>query len=141
MTANIGTSQSGKPQSGTQAAGLSQIGQIAINVKDPARATAFYRDKLGMKLLFAAGPMSFFDCSGIHVMLSPPSEPRFDHPSSLIYFKVADIQAQYAAMKANGVEFADVPHIVAPMPTYDLWMTHFNDTEGNLLVLMCEVAK
>jgi catechol-2,3-dioxygenase len=28
-------------------AGLSHIGQIAINVKDPARATAFYRDKLG----------------------------------------------------------------------------------------------
>lgn len=122
-------------------AGLSQIGQIAINVKDSARATAFYRDKLGMKLLFAAGPMSFFDCSGVRIMLSPPSDARFDHPSSLIYFKVPDIQAQYAAMKASGVQFEDEPHVVAPMPTYDLWMTHFNDTEGNLLVLMCEVPK
>jgi methylmalonyl-CoA/ethylmalonyl-CoA epimerase len=128
-------------QTGTKCEGLSQIGQIAINVKDTARATEFYRDKLGMKLLFCAGPMSFFDCSGVRVMLSPPSDARFDHPSSLIYFKVADIQAQYAAMVAAGVQFEDKPHIVAPMPTYDLWMTHFADTEGNLLVLMCEVAK
>ena len=121
--------------------GLSQIGQIAINVKDTARATAFYRDKLGMKFLFSAGPMSFFDCEGVRIMLSPPGAPKFDHPASLIYFKVADIEAQYEAMQAAGVQFEDKPHIVAPMPTYDLWMTHFNDTEGNLLVLMSEVAR
>lgn len=121
--------------------GLSTIGQIAINIYDTPRATAFYRDKLGMKFLFPAGNMAFFDCDGVRVMLSPASEPKYDHPSSLIYFKVADIQAQYAAMKANGVEFIDKPHIVAPMPTYDLWMTHFMDTEGNQLVLMSEVAR
>jgi predicted enzyme related to lactoylglutathione lyase len=121
--------------------GLSQIGQIAINIKNAARAMEFYRDKLGMKLLFCAGPMSFFDCNGVRIMLSPPSDAEFDHPSSLIYFKVADIQAQYAAMSAAGVKFRDKPHIVAPMPTYDLWMTHFYDTEGNSLVLMSEVAK
>jgi catechol 2,3-dioxygenase-like lactoylglutathione lyase family enzyme len=121
--------------------GLSQIGQIAINIKDTARATEFYRDKLGMKLLFCAGPMSFFDCNGVRIMLSPPSDAEFDHPSSLIYFKVADIQAQYAAMSAAGVKFRDKPHLVAPMPTYDLWMTHFYDTEGNSLVLMSEVTK
>lgn len=121
--------------------GLSKIGQIAINIKDSARATEFYRDKLGMKLLFCAGPLSFFDCEGVRIMLTPPSDAEFDHPSSLIYFKVADIQAQYAAMKEAGVKFRDKPHIVAPMPTYDLWMTHFYDTEGNSLVLMSEVAK
>jgi methylmalonyl-CoA/ethylmalonyl-CoA epimerase len=121
--------------------GLSQIGQIAINIKDTSRATEFYRDKLGMNLLFCAGPMSFFDCNGVRLMLSPPTSPEFDHPSSLIYFTVADINAQYAAMQAAGVQFEDKPHIVAAMPTYDLWMTHFNDTEGNLLVLMCEVPK
>ena len=121
--------------------GLSQIGQIAINIKDPARATAFYRDKLGMKFLFSAGALSFFDCSGVRLMLSRAEDARFDHPSSLIYFKVDDIQSQYAAMQAAGVRFEDMPHIVAPMPTYVLWMTHFNDTEGNLLVLMSEVPK
>ena len=120
---------------------LSQIGQIAINIKDSARATEFYRDKLGMKLLFSAGTMSFFDCDGVRIMLTPPSDAEFDHPSSLIYFKVADIQTQYAAMSAAGVKFRDKPHIVAPMPTYDLWMTHFYDSEGNSLALMCEMAR
>src|SRR4051812_6406588 len=121
--------------------GLSQIGQIALNVKDPDRATAFYRAKLGMTFLFSAGTLSFFDCSGVRIMLSRAEDAKFDHPSSLIYFKVADIRAQYAAMRAAGVQFEDKPHLVAPMPTYDLWMTHFSDTEGNLLVLMSEVPK
>ena len=45
---------------GTQVA-LNSIGQIAILVKDVARATDFYREKLGMKHFFSAGNLSFFD--------------------------------------------------------------------------------
>jgi len=41
--------------------GLSAIGQIAITVRDLKLATAFYRDTLGMKLLFEVSNMSFFD--------------------------------------------------------------------------------
>src|SRR5438128_12476636 len=96
-------------QPAADCAGLSKIGQIAINIKDTARATEFYGDKLGMKLLFCAGPMSFFDCEGIRIMLSPPSEARFDHPSSLIYCKVDDIQKQYAALKTAGDHFDSQP--------------------------------
>jgi predicted enzyme related to lactoylglutathione lyase len=124
-----------------QVAGLSQIGQIAINVHDSNRATEFYRDKLGMKFLFSAGQLSFFDAAGVRLMLSPPEKPEFDHPSSIIYFKVDDIQKQYEAMQARGVKFEDKPHIVAPMPTYDLWMTFFRDSENNLLGLMSEVKR
>ncbi len=51
---------------------LSQIGKISINVHDLNRAVEFYRDKLGMKHLFAAGTMAFLDCGGIRLMLSPP---------------------------------------------------------------------
>lgn len=32
----------------TAPAGITRLGQIAINVHDPARATAFYRDCLGL---------------------------------------------------------------------------------------------
>ena len=41
--------------------GISRVGQIAINVHDLDRATAFYRDKLGLSLLFTAGKLTFFD--------------------------------------------------------------------------------
>ena len=43
--------------------GLSAIGQVAITVTDIERAVAFYRDQLGMKLLFQVPKMGFFDLS------------------------------------------------------------------------------
>jgi len=121
---------------------LSAIEQIAINVKDTDRAIAFYRDTLGMKLLFSAPPsLAFFDCGGIRLMLSPPSKPEFDHPSSIIYFKVEDIQLAYATLSERGVEFAEKPASVADMGSYHLWIASFRDSEGNLLALMSHVPK
>lgn len=60
--------------------GITRIGQIAINVQDVERATAFYRDVLGLPLLFTAGQLAFFDCGGVRLMLSYPEMPEFDHP-------------------------------------------------------------
>jgi predicted enzyme related to lactoylglutathione lyase len=121
--------------------GLSTIGQIAINVHDIDRAVEFYRDKLGMKLLFTAPPsLAFFDCAGIRLMLSPPAKPEFDHPSSIIYFKVADIQEATRILTERGVEFVEQPVFVANMGTYDLWLASFSDSENNILAMMSEVA-
>ena len=54
---------------------LKGIGQIAINVHDLERATAFYRDVLGIRFLFSAPPqLAFFEIGGITLMLSPPDE-------------------------------------------------------------------
>ena|SRR5437764_7473146 len=120
--------------------GISKIGQIAINAHDVERAAAFYQDAMGLKLLFKAGPgLAFFDCGGVRLMLSRPEKPEFDHPSSILYFSVADIQAAHAAMKEKGVKFEDEPHLIAKMPDHELWMTFFRDSEGNLLGLMSEV--
>jgi predicted enzyme related to lactoylglutathione lyase len=119
---------------------LARIGQVAINAHDVDRATAFYRDVLGLRHLFRAGALSFFDCGGVRLMLDKPEKAEFDHPSSIIYFQVADIQAAYRRMKDAGVKFEDEPHVIARMPNHDLWMTFFRDSEGNLLALMSEVA-
>src|SRR5438445_13882547 len=100
--------------------GLSQIGQIAINVQDSNRATEFYRDKLGMKHLFAAGTLAFFDCDGVPLMLSPPEKPEFDHPSSIISFKVDDIQKRYEAMQHRGVNIEHNRHVAAPITSQGL---------------------
>ncbi len=119
--------------------GLSQIGQIAVTVHDVDRAVAFYCDTLGMKLLFQVPNMAFFDCGGVRLMLGVPSEPAFDHPASILYYKVADIQTAYETLSGRGVAFADKPHLVARMPDHELWMTFFKDVEGNTLALMSEV--
>lgn len=123
-----------------QSPGLLQITQISVNVHDLARATAFYRDQLGLKHLFSAGTMAFFDCGGLRLMLGLPEKPEFDHPSSIIYFKVADIAATHEELLARGVKFEAPPRLIAKMPTHELWMAFFRDSENNLLAAMCEKA-
>jgi len=121
--------------------GLSAIGQIAVNAHDINRAIDFYRDKLGMKFLFTAPPgLAFFDCDGIRLMLSRPAKPEFDHPSSIIYFNVDDIQIAYKTLSERGVEFEEKPAFVANMGAYDLWIAAFRDSEDNLLAMMSNVA-
>jgi len=121
---------------------LGKIGQISVNAHDLERATAFYKDKLGMKHLFSVPPkMAFFDCDGIRLMLGTPERPDLDHPSSILYFKVDDIEATYDALVQRGVRFETKPMLVAPMQTYDLWLAEFRDSENNVLALMCERAK
>lgn len=120
---------------------LSRIGQVAIVVKDVERATAFYRDALGMRFLFAFPGLAFFDCDGIRIMLTRPEKKEFDHPSSILYFRVADIQHAYRTLRERNVSFDDQPHVVARMPDHDLWMCFFRDLDENVFGLMAEVGK
>ena len=117
---------------------LQRIHQISIRAKDTARAVAFYRDILGLKLLFEAPPqLAFFDCGGVRLMLSPP-EPEFDHQGSVIYFAVDDIKAAHTALAAAGVQFRTDPHLIAKLPDREVWLADFPDSEGNVLALMSE---
>ncbi len=122
--------------------GISRLGQVQIRAHDVKRATMFYQDVLGLKLLFEAPPgLAFFDCGGVRLMIDRPEKPEFDHPSSILYFAVPDIQAAHAQLKQSGVHFEDEPHVIARMPDHDLWMTFFRDSEDNLMALMSEMAR
>ena len=121
------------------AARLSTIGQIAMPVKDLARAVEFYRDRLGMRFLFQAPPaLAFFDCDGVRLMLDVPEDQAFARHGSVLYFKVADIDAAYNELTGAGVTFRGKPHLIAKMPDHELWMAFFDDSEGNTLALMHE---
>ena len=116
-----------------------RIGQIAVVCRDVARATTFYRDALGLRFLFAAGPgLSFFDCGGIRLMLSSAENPEHDHPGSILYYFVTGIEAVHEGLMAKGVEFIEAPHMIAQMPDHRLWLASFKDSEGNVLALMEE---
>ncbi len=117
---------------------LGTIGQISMNASDVDRATAFYKDALRLPFLFRFGDLSFFNCDGIRLMVSKPERPEFDHPGSVLYFKVPDIDAAYAELGARGVRFEGEPHLIARMPDHELWMAFFKDSEANTLALMCE---
>jgi methylmalonyl-CoA/ethylmalonyl-CoA epimerase len=127
--------------SASVAIGISAIGQIAINVHDTNRAIEFYRDTLGLRLLFTAGHLAFFDCGGVRMMLTPPERPEFDHPASILYFRVPDIQAAHARLVERNTKIEGEPHIVARMPDHDLWLAEFRDSEGNIMALMSEMRR
>jgi catechol 2,3-dioxygenase-like lactoylglutathione lyase family enzyme len=119
--------------------GLARIGQIGVAVHDLDRAVAFYRDTLGMRFLFRAPNLAFFDCDGLRLMLGLPERPEHDHPASILYYTVGDLHAAHATLLSRGVTCLDAPHLIARMPDHELWMAFFIDTEGNTLGLMSEV--
>lgn len=123
-------------------AAVSGLGQVALTVSDVSRSTTFYRDRIGLPFLFAAGPtLVFLGIGGARLMLSAP-EPGFTPGSgAVLYLRVGDIGAAYAAMRERGVAFVDEPHLVAPMPDHDLWMCFFRDPDAHTLALMCERPK
>lgn len=124
--------------------GVARIGQIAMTVADLPRATAFYRDVLGMRFLFEAPPaMAFFDCGGVRLMLSLPEQAGAaagQQFGSIIYYTVDDIQQAASAIEAGGVRLEQPPHVVARLPHADLWMAFLRDPDRNLLAIMSEVA-
>lgn len=121
---------------------LDRIGQLAIIVRDTARATRFYRDTLGLRLLFEAPPnLAFFDCCGVRLMLSPPEGSATEGMSSIVYYNVTDIRQAYETLIQRGVKFEGAPHIVAALPDRDVWMAFLRDSEDNLLALMSEVPR
>ena len=118
---------------------FSQLGQIALNVEDLERAVVFYRDTLQVPFLFQFPGLAFFDCAGVRLMLSKPEGGEVHGRGSVLYFKVADIQAEARNLTARNVKFEREPHLVAKLPDHDLWMAFFRDPDGNLLALLSEV--
>jgi len=116
---------------------LQAIGQIAVRVKDLPRAVAYYRDVLGLSYLFEAPGLAFFQCGTVHLMLSGAEEPEFDHAASVLYFDVAEIQVAYRSLLQRGVHFRDEPHVVHRAGPKELWMSFFDDGEGNVFAIRC----
>jgi len=119
---------------------IQRIGQIAIPVKDLDRAVAFYRDVLELTFLFQVPPgLAFFDCGGVRLMLSRPESAEHDHPASIIYYLVDDLDETWTALGERGATAVSEPHLIAKMPDHDLWMGFIADSEGNTVGLMSEV--
>ena len=118
------------------------LGQLALTVSDVERSTAFYRDQVGLRFLFAAGPgLALLDLGGVRLMLSKPEGEFAPGGGTVLYIRVPEISIAYDAMRERGVEFVDEPHLIARMPDHDLWMTFFRDPDQHTLALMCERPK
>jgi predicted enzyme related to lactoylglutathione lyase len=116
------------------------IGQLLVPVDDFERGVAFYRDVLGLPLLFAAPPqMAFFMCGSVRLLVGVPPPGEKTQRGSAIYFRVADIGAVHQSLSAKGAQFRAAPHVVHRTPKSELWLAEFADPDGNQLALMSEL--
>lgn len=116
---------------------MNGLGQIAYHVSDVARSTEFFRDKLGLPFLFAAGPgLAFFDLWGVRLMLESGAKQE-NGSNGCLYFKVDNVDRTFANFQGK-LDFVDEPHLIARMPDHELWMVFFRDPDDNLLAFMEE---
>lgn len=118
---------------------IKQIGQIARTVTDIAVATAWYRDQLQLNHLYSYGPLAFFECHGVRLMLSENKES--EPTDSIIYFQTEDIKSAYASMQDREIEFTHAPHkIHTHEDGSEEWMAFFQDPDGQALGLMAKIS-
>ena len=116
------------------------VGQLLIPVEDLDRAITFYRDRLGLRFLFAAPPqMSFFQSGSVRLLIGVPEAGHARQRGATVYFQVADIHAVYRTLVQRGVSFPAAPHVVHRTPATELWLSEFSDPDGNHLALMSEM--
>lgn len=120
--------------------GIESIGQIAIAVTDLKQAVDFYQHILDLPLLFEAPPnLAFFNCGGVRLMLTTLQGEERDHKTSVIYYKVSNIEAATKALKAKGVSFIREPQMTARLEDHELWIGFIRDPAENLVGIMAEV--
>jgi len=122
---------------------LDEIGQVALTVTNLKEAKVFYREVLGMRFLFEAGTMAFFQCGSVRLMIGTADAADASRQpfGTILYFRVADLKATCATLKNNAVAMVQEPHLVARMRSHDLWMAFIEDPSGNTLGLMSEVIR
>jgi DNA-binding CsgD family transcriptional regulator/catechol 2,3-dioxygenase-like lactoylglutathione lyase family enzyme len=131
MTASLALDPSHGPS-------LGPIGQVARSVKDIKASEAWYRDVLGLPHLFNFGNLAFFNCGGVRLFLS--QNETLSDGESILYFRVDDIHATHAKLKAAGVTFKDAPHMIHKHADgTEEWMNFFEDLEERPLAVMAQV--
>jgi methylmalonyl-CoA/ethylmalonyl-CoA epimerase len=114
--------------------------QVALTVGDLERSRNFYRDTLGLPLLFEAGSMMFFDLVGIRLLLGTEN-PAGAPGGSVLYFDAPDIDTLGPALEAKGVTFLGPAQVVQRTDTHELKIRAFRDPDGNVLELMGSVPR
>jgi predicted enzyme related to lactoylglutathione lyase len=115
------------------------IGKLALFmlvVKDMDRSVAFYRDVLGLKLLFQTPGWSSLSAGNVEIGLHSESEHLKVRPteSAQMGFYVDDIEKALAGLKAQGA------HVLMPPRKEDFGtLSVFTDPDGYHIQL-CQLA-
>ncbi len=115
---------------------LNSIVQVAISSTDPAKLVAFYRDTLGVPLLFEASGMAFFQTGATRFMIGPARQGQHIGGDVIIYFEPNDWTEANAKLEAAGVAFIAPATAVQQNQGRELMVRAFKDPEGHTLALL-----
>ena len=116
---------------------LSKIAQIAVQSSDLARSIAFYRDTLGLPLMFEVSGMAFFDAGGTRILVGPMFRKEGPSGDVPIYFDAGeDWRATEAALQSRGVVFDRAADVVQRAEGKEHAFRLFKDPDGNQLAIM-----
>jgi predicted enzyme related to lactoylglutathione lyase len=120
---------------------LSSLFQVNMPVKDIDRAIGFYRDTLGLPFYARRGSLAFLGVGRVRLLLEVLEEEggRYNHPGSVLYFSVTDIDAAYRDLLGRGVEFVHAPEMVSKNDRNETWMAFFSDGEWNTHAITADV--
>ena len=122
---------------------ITGLRQVAQHVDDLDRATAFYRDVIGLELVARFDPpgLVFFDLGGTRLLLEGGA------PTAILYLAVDDVAVAVEELRSRGVAIESEPHVIfldadgqfGPAGEAEE-MAFFRDSEGNLVGLSARRA-
>jgi catechol 2,3-dioxygenase-like lactoylglutathione lyase family enzyme len=115
---------------------LSKLAQVALSTRDLPKTVAFYRDILGLKLMFEVSGMAFFDAGGTRLMIGPAHHEGALQNNTYIYFHAGDWYATEAALTARGLKFERNAEVLQREDGKEHALRFFKDPDGNALAIM-----
>ena len=144
---------------------ITGIHHMAISTPDAERLLGFYRDLLGMKVVYdqtwppgtdkadaitalsgSSARQILLQCGNAYVELfefsapaarpGDPDRPVCDHGITHLCLDVEDLDGEYARLSAAGVRFHCEPQDLGPLtPAFSVRTTYARDPDGNVVEL------
>ncbi len=115
---------------------LSKLAQIALSTRDLPKAIEFYRDALGLKLMFEVSGMAFFDMDGTRLMIGAAQYKGPLQNNTYLYFDASDWAKTEAALAARGIKFDGEAEVIQRAEGKEHALRFFKDPDGNALAII-----
>jgi catechol 2,3-dioxygenase-like lactoylglutathione lyase family enzyme len=117
------------------------LAQVALTVRNMDNARGFYRDVLGLPMLFEVPGMMFFQLQGLRLMVGQAQSAEQPIGGSVLYFDTPEFQDMSLELERKGVTFRGPAQTVQRTKTQDLKLREFLDPDGNALAIMGLVSR